>query len=118
MANPGDNHWKTLKHLVRYLGATRNDGICFNFGTDTSQGLRGYTDSSFADCVDTGRSTLAYVFFYGNAILSWYSKLNTYVTTCTNHSEYNALALGGRMAGIAFLATRCWQNAHPSPTHG
>ena len=33
-----------------------------------------------------------------NAILSWYSKLNTYVTTSTNHSEYCALALAAKEA--------------------
>jgi hypothetical protein len=91
-------HWRVLKHLIRYLAATLDNGICFDFGSANSKGLHGYTDSSFADCVDTGRSTLAYVFFYDNAILSWYSKLNTYVTTCTNHSEYNALALGAKEA--------------------
>jgi len=98
MANPGEAHWKTLKHLIRYLAVTLDDGICFDFNNTSSKGLHGYTDSSFADCVDTGRSTLAYVFFYDNAILSWYSKLNTYVTTCTNHSEFPALALGAKEA--------------------
>jgi hypothetical protein len=38
------------------------------------------------------------VFFYGGAILSWYSKLHTFVTTCTNHSEYAALASGAKEA--------------------
>lgn len=100
MANPGELHWKQLKHLLRYLAGTRTVGISYNFGdlNHNSSGLHGYTDSSFADCPDTGRSTLAYVFFYHGALLSWYSKLNSYVTTCTNHSEYNALALGAKEA--------------------
>jgi hypothetical protein len=104
MANPGDAHWRVLKHLIRYLAATRHDGICYDFGEEEKRppnlpkGLHGFTDSSFADCVDTGRSTLAYVFFYGPAIISWYSKLNSYVTTCTNHAEYNALAMGAKEA--------------------
>lgn len=103
MSNPGDKHWQLLKHLIRYLKGTQSMGITFDFAAtagapSTSHVLAGYTDSSFADCVDTGRSTLAYCFFYGSAILSWYSKLNTYVTTSTNHSEYNALALGAKEA--------------------
>ena len=98
MSYPGEAHWKALKHLIRYLKGSRNDGICYNFGSDSKHSLLGYTDSSFADCVDSGRSTLAYVFFYGQAILSWFSKLNTYVTTCTNHSEYCALAHGAKEA--------------------
>jgi transposase InsO family protein len=100
MANPGTKHWQLLKHLLRYLKGTQHLGITFNFNSPSSGGnmLAGYTDSSFADCPDTGRSTLAYNFFYGPAILSWYSKLGTYVTTSTNHSEYNALALGAKEA--------------------
>jgi hypothetical protein len=97
MSNPGELHWKYLKHLLRYLAGTRNLGIAYNFDSER-MGLHGYTDSSFADCPDTSRSTLAYVFLYDNALLSWYSKLNSYVTTCTNHSEYNALALGAKEA--------------------
>ena len=31
-------------------------------------------------------------------MLSWYSKLHTYVTTCTNHSEYAALFLASKEA--------------------
>ena len=34
----------------------------------------------------------------GNAIISWFSKLNGFVTLSTNHSEYAALALAGREA--------------------
>jgi hypothetical protein len=102
MSNPGEKHWSVLKHLLRYLAGTRATGLIFDFSDSTAPGpnpkLLGYTDSSFADCPDSGRSTLAYVFYYGHAVLSWYSKLNTYVTTCTNHSEYTALALGCKEA--------------------
>ena len=101
MSNPGETHWHMLKHLLRYLAGTRSNGITFNF-SDVAKpdfcDVYGYSDSSFADCPDTSRSTLAYVFFFAGAILSWYSKLNTYVTTCTNHSEYNALALAAKEA--------------------
>ena len=101
MANPGPVHWAHLKHLLRYLAGTRSLSLNFNY-TDhklhTLVGLHGYTDSSYADCPDTSRSTLAYCFFLDSALLSWYSKLNTYVTTCTNHSEYVALALGAKEA--------------------
>jgi hypothetical protein len=101
MSNPGDLHWKYLKQLLRYLAGTRSVGINYCFDDPSHgavAGLHGYTDSSFADCPDSGRSTLAYVFLYHGAVLSWYSKLNGYVTTCTNHSEYSALALGAKEA--------------------
>ena len=61
-------------------------------------GIHGYTDASYADCPDTARSTVAYVFFFSGAIVSWFSKLHTLVTTSTNHSEYVAFALGAKEA--------------------
>jgi len=113
MANPGDTHWKILKHLLRYLAGTRDVGICFDFDKE-GVGLHGYTDSSFADCPDSGRSTLAYIFLYDNAVLSWYSKLNGYVTTSTNHSEYTALALGAKEAEwlVSLFAQLDEENKH------
>ena len=50
-----------------------------------------YSDSSHMDCVDSSRSTLAYLFFFYGQVVTWYSKLHTFVTTCSNHSEYAAM---------------------------
>jgi hypothetical protein len=99
MSNPGAVHWQALKHLLRYLKGTVNIGLFYNFSqVATVQGVHGYTDASYADCPDTGKSTIGYAFFYGGAILSWHSKLHSFVTTCTNHSEYAALAHGAKEA--------------------
>jgi histone deacetylase 1/2 len=101
MSNPGEAHWKVLKHLLRYLKGTQRKGLCFDFGATAQtpiKVLHGYTDASYADCPDSGRSTVAYVFYLGSAIISWYSKLHSCVTTSTNHSEYAALAMGAKEA--------------------
>jgi len=97
MANPGELHWQMLKYLIRYLKGTKSKGLLYKFGTDSAN-VHGYADSSHADCPDTSKSTLGYVFYFGRAILSWHSKLHSYVTTCTNHSEYAALFLGAKEA--------------------
>ena len=92
MSNPGDAHFAVLKHLLRYLKGTKHKGLCFDFSAPSSvQGLHGFSDSSHADCPDTKHSTIAYIFRLDDAVLSWFSKLHTFVTTCTNHSEYAAL---------------------------
>ena len=76
--------------------------------------MHAYTDASYADCPDTGKSTIGYIFFFGSAALSWYSKLHTYVTTCTNHSEYAALAQGAKEAQwMVYL----FQELDPAVTH-
>ena len=96
MSNPGDIHWKFLRLLIKYLAGTKKRALVYDMSKENPLTLHGYTDSSFGDCPDTGRSTLAYVFFYSSALLSWYSKLSSSVLTCTNHAEYAALALGAK----------------------
>lgn len=98
MSNPGEVHWQALKHLLRYLKGTINLGLHIQFDAQVIPGLHGYTDASYADCPDTSKSTIGYAFFYGGAMLSWFSKLHSFVTTCTNHSEYAALAQGAKEA--------------------
>jgi len=76
MSNPGPPHWSALKHLLRYLKGTLTTGLYFAFDAALPR-VYGYTDASFADCVDTGKSTIGYVFFFAGAVLSWFSKLHT-----------------------------------------
>jgi len=98
MSNPGESHWKQLKYLIRYMAGTQDWGLLYDMSVHEGPILRAFSDSSFGDCPDTGRSTLAHIFTYHGAIMSWYSKLNGFVTTCTNHSEYAALSLAAREA--------------------
>jgi hypothetical protein len=103
MHNPGDAHCIALKHLIRYLKGSRDKGLTFAFqpngsSLDGRKGCYGYYDASHADCPDTFKSTLAYIFFFEGCPLSWSSKLHTLVTTSTNHSEYCAAAKTGREA--------------------
>ena len=50
MHDPGQSHWNTIKHMFRYLAATKDHDILF--GPNSTLGVVGYTDSDFADCVD------------------------------------------------------------------
>ena len=63
----------------------------------------GYFDASFADCVDTRRSTVAYAFFFQGAVVSWKTRLYSFVTTSTNHSELVASAMAAREAKFLLL---------------
>jgi hypothetical protein len=90
MANPGNRHIDVFERLLRYLATTRELGLVYVFDASAPP-LVAYSDSSHMDCVDTSRSTLAYLFFCFGQVVSWYSKLHTFVTTCSNHSEYAAM---------------------------
>jgi hypothetical protein len=99
MHNPGNEHVVGLKRLVRYLAGTADYGLKIDFSDfDGKLGVYGHYDAAHADCVDTMRSTLAYVFFLSGCPISWHSKLHSLVTTSTNHSEYCAAAKASKEA--------------------
>ena len=54
--------------------------------------LEGFTDSDFAGCSDTRRSTFGYIFKLTNCAISWRSRKQKSVATSTPEAEYMALA--------------------------
>lgn len=103
MHNPGHDHIVALKRLLRYLKATADHGLEYNFSdaseaVSTTPGIYAYYDAAHADCPDTMKSTLAYVVFFSSCAISWHTKLHSFLTTSTNHSEYCAAAKCAREA--------------------
>ena len=99
MQAPGKAHISLLKKGLRYLRGKVDLGLLYDFSKPPlRQGLYGFFDASHADDVDTRRSTIAYVFFYSGCALSWKTKLHSFVTTSTNHSELVASAMAAREA--------------------
>ena len=97
MHNPGSAHQDALKRALRYLFASASLGLLYDFSTAPAKdGVYGYYDSSFADCPDTKRSTGGFILYWWGCAVSWSSKMNRYVTTSTNHSEYVAGAVCAR----------------------
>ena len=97
MHNAGDVHVAELKRVLRYLAGTADVGLRYQAG---NQGIKvnGYFDAAHADCPDTYRSTMAYLFYVGANVVSWHSKLHSFVTTSTNHSEFCCSAKAAREA--------------------
>ena len=95
-ANPGIPHFKAQKHECRFINGTRNYGIEFNWFANHPEPIDGplhviaYSDSSFADDVDTGRTTLGFIIQVNGATVSAASWLSPRVDSCVNHSELNA----------------------------
>jgi hypothetical protein len=54
-SNPGLEHWKAAKRVIRYLQGTKGYSLTFRH-TDRLE-VFGYTDSDFAGCVDSRKST-------------------------------------------------------------
>ena len=99
MQNPGKEHIKALRRLICYLKASLLYCLLYDFSTPPARNdSHGYSDAAHLDDVDTLRSTMAYIFFYKCCLISWKTKLHTYVTTSSNHSEYVATAKAAREA--------------------
>ena len=101
MHNPGKPHITALKRALRYLKGTANYGLLYDFSKSQSNlklGIYGLYDAAHADCPDTLKSTTAYLFFLAGSLISWHTKLHTYITTSTNHSEYCTAAKASREA--------------------
>ena len=77
-ANPGKAHFEGLIHLLRYIRDNKTLGLKYyaylNYAPvfdllrqasiKTRNHLMAFSDSSWKDCPDTGRSTGAYIIFY------------------------------------------------------
>jgi hypothetical protein len=88
MHNSGHPHWNAVKHIFRHLVGTQDYGI--KFGPNETLGPVGFTDSDYAGCLDTRKSTFGYFFRFGTGGISWRSKLQDCTTTSTTEAEYVA----------------------------
>lgn len=85
--------WGVALHVLTYLRSTSSAGLLYTAGSPT---LTGYTDSDFAECPTTRKSTSGHVFFlrHGDSPISWRSKLQSLVTRSSTEAEYLACADG------------------------
>ena len=58
MHNPVRSHWNAVKHVFRYLVGTKDYDVLF--GLNKNAGVVSYTNSDFAGCVDSRKSTTGY----------------------------------------------------------
>ena len=101
--NPTPYQGAILKRIIRYLAGTRDLGLCFGSSYEgIHTDLIGYTDASYGDCLDTRRSTSAYVFLLNSGPISWSTKRQASVATSTAEAEYMGECYAGKEA--VFLA--------------
>ena len=93
-ADPTEEHWVTVKHVLRYLRGTTDKKLCFR-KSDSSLGLRAYSDADWAGDASDGRSTTGYCVSMGkdSSLVSWKAKKQPTVALSTCEAEYMALAL-------------------------
>ena len=76
-SNLGEDHWKALVRVLRYLKYTLNYGLHY---TRYLIVLEGYSDANW---ISDTKSTNGYVFTLGGAAISWKSSKQTCIARST-----------------------------------
>ncbi|XP_050890576.1 secreted RxLR effector protein 161-like [Lathyrus oleraceus] len=80
------DHWKVAKKVLRYLKGTEYYMLMYR-QTDNLDVI-GYSDSDFAGCVNSRKSTSRYIFMMADGAISWRSTKQTLVATSTMEAEF------------------------------
>ena len=108
-ANPGKVHFEGLVHLLRYIRDNKNLGlkyyadfndaritdILIQANIKTKNHLMAFSDSSWQDYPDTGRSTGAYIIFYQGEPIDHGTHVSGPVAQSSVESEYNSACTAG-----------------------
>ena len=108
-ANPGKVHFEGLVHLLRYIRDNKHLGLKYyadlndapvtdllrQSNNNTKNHLMDFSDSSWQDCPDTGRSTGAYIIFYQGGPIDHGTHVPGPVAKSSTESDYNTECTAG-----------------------
>ena len=87
-SNPSIDHWKAAKKVLRYLQGTKDYMLTFKRYDQLE--VIGYTDSDFASCLDSRKSTFGYLFMLAEGAISWKSAKQSVIAASTMEVEFVA----------------------------
>ena len=67
-SNPGMGHWRATKKVLRYLQGTKNYMLVYRRADELE--VIDYSDSNFASCIDSQKSTSGYIFMFAGIAVS------------------------------------------------
>ena len=70
-SNPGIDHWRAEKKVMRYLQGTKD--YMFMYRRTDNLEMIGYSNSNFSNFVDSRKSTSGYIFKLADGDVSWRS---------------------------------------------
>lgn len=90
MHTPTDEHWKTVKRVLRYLKETASSGLRILRSSDSN--LYMYADADWAGDPNDRISTSGYILFFGPNPVSWSSRKQRAVARSSTEAEYKSVA--------------------------
>ncbi|CAI7904601.1 unnamed protein product [Closterium sp. NIES-53] len=108
-------HWIAGVRVAKYLATTSGMGLVL--GGQQSVVLNGHSASSYADDVETHRSTQGYCFNLGSGAVSWRSMRSSSISTSTAEAEICAGAMAAQeLRWLTFLLTDLGERTSSAPT--
>nr|GEU99443.1 retrovirus-related Pol polyprotein from transposon TNT 1-94 [Tanacetum cinerariifolium] len=101
-AKPTEKHLKDVKRIFRYLWGTVNTGL--RYTKDSGFELTGFSDSDYAGCKDTFKSTFDGAQFLGEKLVSWSSTKQDCTALSTAEAEY--VSLSAYYAQVLWMRTQ------------
>ena len=90
MEKPCKEHLNALLRVVKYIKG--NIGLGIFMSSDPNQCIVAYSDSDYAACPISRKSTTGYCIFIGDSLVSWRSKKQQTVSRSSAEAEYRAMA--------------------------
>src|SRR5438270_10991178 len=87
-SNPGMEHWRAAKKVMRYLQGTKDYMLTYRRSDQLE--VIGYSDADFAGCVDSRKSTSGFVFLLAGRAISWKSVKQSITASSTMEAEFVA----------------------------
>ena len=111
MNNPGPEHVRAAKRILRYIAGTRDYGLKFD-GNDSQ--LFSYFDSNWGGDREDERSTTGWIFYLASAPISWRSTRQPTVAISSTEAEYMSMASATQEA--IWLRMLLQEMGFPQPT--
>jgi hypothetical protein len=113
MHAPRRPHMEVALRVLRYLKNSPGQGLFFPSQNDLS--LRAFSDSDWAGCPISRRSTTGYCVFLGSSLISWRTKRQKTVSLSSAEAEYRAMT--GTCCELSWLRSllKDLRILHPKP---
>ena len=86
-SDPGENHWKVVKTILKYLRNTKDQWLIYG---ESDLRLIGFTDSSFQSDRDDSKSVSGFIFTLNGGAVCWKSSKQHTVADLVCEAEYIA----------------------------